>query len=173
MLFEQFLPDVAAGILLREERDRALEFHKTFVKLVVRQSLKRVTQKDVAGDIFRRIPIDRNPGEVQVGLVLVEVLQGHILLRRHRHDPRGHHIAGLDIVQFHYVLDDLVLVGVDHALLGSDVRHRRHLFPADRRLVLILGHQVSDQPDNDDERPHQNRQERNSRCHKAHQTLPI
>ena len=105
---------------------------------------------------------------MQISIVFVEILQRHVLLSRHRHDFRGHHIAGLDIVQFHDVLDDLVLVGINHAFLSPDVRHRRHFFPADGSLVLVLGHQIGDQADHDHKRPHQDRQKRDGRCHKAH-----
>ncbi len=70
VLLEQFLPDVTAGVLLCEERDRTFQFHKTLVELIICQSLKCVTQKNIAGDIFRRIPIDRDSGEMQISIVL-------------------------------------------------------------------------------------------------------
>ena len=60
MLLEQFLPDVTAGILLREEGDRPFQFDKALVELIICQSFESVAEKNVAGDIFRRIRIDRD-----------------------------------------------------------------------------------------------------------------
>ena len=173
MLLEQFLPNVSAGILLLEIGDRTFQFYQSLVELVIRETLQSIAQENIAGDVFRRIPIDRNSGEMQVSLVLVEIFQCHVLLGRHRNNSRSHHIAGLHLVQLHDILDDFVLVRVYHTLLQTDVRHRRNLVPAHGRLVLILAQQIGNQLDNDDKRPHQYCKERDHRCHETHQILPV
>ena len=96
---------------------------------------------------------------MQIRVILVEILQCHVLLGSHCDNPRSHHIARLHIVQLHYVLDDLVLVGVDHAFLQSDVRHGGHLVPAHGRLVVISAQQTCNQLNDNDKRPHQHGQE--------------
>ena len=122
-----------------EGRDLALDAPQAGVELVLGEVLQHVVAEDVACDEFRGVRVHRDAGVVREFLLLVELLEGHVLRRDGGDHARGHHVIGLDVVQLHDVLDDLVLGIVNDAFFLAHVRHCGHFLAGDAGVRLVTG----------------------------------
>ena len=106
-----------------------------------------------------------------VGIAVVVFAQGHFLLCDSRHHTRRHNLKCLDIVQADDVLDDLVLILLNHTFLLADVSHGADLLTRDGVVaygVLLVEHtgQIVHQQH---KREHDNNQRTRGICRESHQ----
>ena len=122
-LGQQGVPDVGHGLLFVEEGDVALDLAQAHIEFVFCQALEGIAAEDVARDVFGALAVDRDAGIVLEILVLVEIPQRHVFRRGLGHHAGRHHVVRLHAVELDDVLDDAVLVFVDHAFLFAHIGH--------------------------------------------------
>ena len=172
LLFEHGVPDVADGFFFAEERHLAFDFAEGHVELVLGEVLQRVVAEHVAGDVFGRLGIDGDSGEVVELVVVVVFAQGHAFRRGGGHHAGRHHLLRLHIVQFDDVLDDFVLVFLDDAFLFAHVGDGEHLLAAHHGVLFFLGDQSADQLNHFHEREHEHDEHADGLAGEAHQAFP-
>ena len=138
LVLEEAVPDVGDRHFLVEERDGALDVAKGLAEVVLGEFLEGFAAEDIAGDEVLLLGIDGDAREVGELVVAVELLKGHLLGGGGGDDARRHDVVGFDIVELDDVLDNLVLVLVDDALVLTHVGHGGDLLAADGGFLLVL-----------------------------------